>query len=1328
MSLTPTQLNELQLIVEALRGEFPNSDDAVWQGAIRIQKGGLGPVTGAGGQAAFDIALAEIVVCADDISTVQGRQGGPGSSLDEAIFQVIPVEDNLPAGALGDIIYLDMAPNVYASTGVVSIVPAGPNSVSLAEVGTDVLRTVPAASGGIEVNNLSTGIGFERVLTTSDSQAHNAEFVVMSLSANIPNERVLTAGTDISIVDGGAGGNVTINADSQNPFATPLGILGDINLPSPPLDNITSLLEFRDLADAVVAGHVGMAGQFGRLELSNFIEGRILRLTTVDGGSDNDDAGAIEILAGLGETPSGDGGDIDITTGAAGVGGTGSGGDLTLRAGQSSSGGTAEGGDITLISGQGGQSGTGGRGGPIQLSAGGSGGSDNDGGEIRLNAGGGSRDGGDVVLVGGVGGTVRGGNIDITSGQSGGAALPSGDIILEVNDVTGGASGNVFVNTRTGIGAQGGSVEASQDPGLVSIYGVGVDAGIVAGKVEIWGGYANFGTDAAVGGDVEIYGGGAGGGPALGGSVRIFGGEADAEPGDVFLLGGTATVSGTGGAVNIDGGPGFLAGNNGGLVNITGGLGIGTGPGGRVDIKGGPSGSGATGDGSDVDITGGFANSTNGDGGDVNFRAGIGSGANPDGRVRVISGSGFRIEGPNNLNWVQFQHNDTDLTVTTQNTVDWNITGITAINAGTVDLDIDVMTATSFNGVLLTTAGAATNFLNEAGGYSVPAGSGGTVTSSGSPLVNEVAVFTGATDIDSDSTFTWDGTILNATTIGATGNGTIGLPSVQVGAEIDTGFYRPIVDAISVTLGGVQRWSFQPTLFNYGPANGPALFNGGTVSATVPGLGPVASDIDSGIGQGAFDEVSIIAGGVEGLRFTELNSGIIQAPNASLAITAFATGGQGSAVQLDESYSVLSVVATTGDSVKLPPVFAINSVMYIKNDGANAADVFPATGDDLGAGANTAVSIASGESLSFIATVADATWTQLLVDTGGGSVTASGTPLDNQIAVFTGLTDIDSNAGFTYDATQVILTATVSPGLEVHGTTSQLSVFDSNSTDDPLDSFTMNMQNEICFLQGTDDSGALTSALINMDVTTQVVRLGNTGGEIFLNNHTHIEDNTELRFGDAAAGDAVMDYNSATDELLTVMAAGVDWIVRMNAENAIVAIADGNVVLSYNGNNKIYTTIDGARIDDSLYIDEQTAANGDITAQGQFWVRDDAPNLPMFTNDVGTDQITDPSLSELNVQDGNYTFLISDKGKTIAKQAGGAGETYTIPANASVAYVIGTWIAVDNDGGGDLTIAITTDVLVGTDGVTGSRTLGDNHRALMQKITATRWRYQATDL
>ncbi len=168
MSLTPTQLEELQTIVETLRTEFPSSDDDLWQAAIRIQKGGLGPVTGTGGQAAFDAAVADIVEESEQVSAYQGKQGGLGQSFDVAVFNVVPIEGELPAGSVGDVVYIDTAPSTYLATDVVSLTPAGPNSVIISEVGTQVARSVPAASGGMEVNNLNTGGGFERVLTTSD--------------------------------------------------------------------------------------------------------------------------------------------------------------------------------------------------------------------------------------------------------------------------------------------------------------------------------------------------------------------------------------------------------------------------------------------------------------------------------------------------------------------------------------------------------------------------------------------------------------------------------------------------------------------------------------------------------------------------------------------------------------------------------------------------------------------------------------------------------------------------------------------------------------------------------------------------------------------------------------------------------------------------------------------------------------------------------------------------------------------------------------------------------------------------------------------------------
>jgi hypothetical protein len=51
--------------------------------------------------------------------------------------------------------------------------------------------------------------------------------------------------------------------------------------------------------------------------------------------------------------------------------------------------------------------------------------------------------------------------------------------------------------------------------------------------------------------------------------------------------------------------------------------------------------------------------------------------------------------------------------------------------------------------------------------------------------------------------------------------------------------------------------------------------------------------------------------------------------------------------------------------------------------------------------------------------------------------------------------------------------------------------------------------------------------------------------------------------------------------------------------------------------SKILTT--GTLTSGPHFITEQAAADADVAGDGQFWVRNDAPNLPMFTDDAGTD-------------------------------------------------------------------------------------------------------------
>lgn len=108
-----------------------------------------------------------------------------------------------------------------------------------------------------------------------------------------------------------------------------------------------------------------------------------------------------------------------------------------------------------------------------------------------------------------------------------------------------------------------------------------------------------------------------------------------------------------------------------------------------------------------------------------------------------------------------------------------------------------------------------------------------------------------------------------------------------------------------------------------------------------------------------------------GLGFTV--SGMTLAESSSNGITAFATGGQTNAAVLPSMLNRVTTVATIGDSVKLLPSVA-GLEITVSNAGANAMDVFPATGDVINSlAANTAVRVNAGTTVYFVCQVAG-TW------------------------------------------------------------------------------------------------------------------------------------------------------------------------------------------------------------------------------------------------------------------------------------------------------------------------------------------------------------------
>lgn len=114
-----------------------------------------------------------------------------------------------------------------------------------------------------------------------------------------------------------------------------------------------------------------------------------------------------------------------------------------------------------------------------------------------------------------------------------------------------------------------------------------------------------------------------------------------------------------------------------------------------------------------------------------------------------------------------------------------------------------------------------------------------------------------------------------------------------------------------------------------------------------------SSEISSNVNGGTMQRI-----GTTGVRSTHV---IVS------GVTAFAGGGQTNATVINGEYNFIATVATTSDSVKLAPAWQFYSRYVIKNEGVNSVNIFPPVGGNLGAGVDTAVALAAGNTAEFVA-------------------------------------------------------------------------------------------------------------------------------------------------------------------------------------------------------------------------------------------------------------------------------------------------------------------------------------------------------------------------
>ncbi len=123
----------------------------------------------------------------------------------------------------------------------------------------------------------------------------------------------------------------------------------------------------------------------------------------------------------------------------------------------------------------------------------------------------------------------------------------------------------------------------------------------------------------------------------------------------------------------------------------------------------------------------------------------------------------------------------------------------------------------------------------------------------------------------------------------------------------------------------------------------------------------------------------------------------------------------------------------------------------------------------------------------------------------------------------------------------------------------------------------------------------------------------------------HLNDNDQIQFGTLAGGDITIDWDGVDLEVEAAVAGStINFRDNMNlriwdsANTGSVTIevdtVGGGYVLFNSGGVAGFKFLNS-----NIFIEEGPIAAADQTGFGQFWVRNDAPNTPMFTDDTGID-------------------------------------------------------------------------------------------------------------
>ena len=326
-----------------------------------------------------------------------------------------------------------------------------------------------------------------------------------------------------------------------------------------------------------------------------------------------------------------------------------------------------------------------------------------------------------------------------------------------------------------------------------------------------------------------------------------------------------------------------------------------------------------------------------------------------------------------------------------------------------------------------------------------------------------------------------------------------------------------------------------------------------------------------------------------------------------------------------------------------------------------------------------------------------------------GTNTGDQTTITGNAGTATALQTARTIGGVSFDGTANIVPQTIQMVNDAADTTCFIMFGNASGTvsQQPKTNTTLTFNASTGILAATGFSGPLTG---NASTATALATSRNIGGVAF-NGTADIVPTTIVVADTTSATCFVGLWEAATGSLLPKSDAGLTY----NASTGILTSTGFSGPLTGN----VTGNVSGSSGSTTGNAATATVLQTGRTINGVLFNGSANIDVPVLAADI----VTIRQIPQ-NSQSAAYTLVLTDAGKHILHpSADTTARTFTIPANGSVAFPIGTAITfVNQNAAGVITIAITTDTMrLAGAGTTGSRTLAANGIATALKITSTEW-------